>query len=160
MIPADWAQRLHPHCALVGIGNPLRGDDGFGPFVISLLQNRTSLPLLDGGLAPENLTGPLRRLAPSEVILFDALRIDGPAGSLHWLEPDQLDAVGCSTHGPSIDLFASYLHQNMAIQVRLIGVVPAQTTLGMSLSDNVRRSAQQLVDFIATHWPPTQLYGD
>jgi len=156
MIPAEWTQRIHTHCALVGIGNPLCGDDGFGPFVISILQHRTCLHLFDGGLAPENLTGPLRRLAPKQAILLDTIPASTPPGSLCWIEPQLLQTATCSTHGPSIDLLATYLSQHLAIHVHLIGLVPQQTALGTPLSQTAIQSARELAQFIETHWPPNK----
>ena len=43
---------------LLGMGNFLRGDDGFGPWVIRHLKDKTSLMLLDAGANPENMFVP------------------------------------------------------------------------------------------------------
>jgi len=139
---------LQPPCLLVGIGNILRGDDSFGPRVIHLLRNQTSLPLVDAGCAPENSLGPITRLAPRQIILIDAVTLDAPPGSLHWIEPDELAPGGISTHALSLELMVNFIRQSTQAQVHILGVVPVRLGLGNSFSPQVARAAEQLVSII------------
>ena len=146
---------LRNRCLILGIGNNLRGDDGFGPFVIQRLQGKTPLPLLDAGSAPENLLGPIRRLSPDHVIIVDAVCLDAPVGSLHWLQPHDLEHFGISTHAPSFDLFLSFIrHYNPDVRVNILGVVPAKMNLGDPMSQPVQNAARQLVEVICELAPP------
>ena len=148
-------QHIKPGSLLVGVGNTLCGDDGFGPLVIKLLQGKTSLSLLDAGSAPENSLGKIGKLAPSEIIFIDAISLEASAGSLHWIEPDELEHLGISTHAPSLDLLVSFIKQNnQNAQVHLVGTVPVQVGFGTAMSDEVRQAAEELVGLISTLYPP------
>jgi len=149
------SEHLQKNCVLVGVGNVLYGDDGFGPQFIKQLKNKTDLPVLDAGIAPENLTGPLSKLKPDVVIIFDAVALEATAGSLHWLTPQDLESTGISTHGPSLDILMDYLRQNLGVKIFIVGIVPAQIDLGQNLSESVRTVTQRLVDFIITLRPQT-----
>ena len=54
MIAERLAECAEHPCVLVGIGNSMRGDDGFGPLVVDLLGDKTSVPLFNVGETPEN----------------------------------------------------------------------------------------------------------
>ena len=146
---AALERHLDPRCVLVGVGNLLHGDDGFGPYVIGLLQSKTSLPLIDAGIAPENVCGGVVRLAPAAVVVFDAISLDAPPGSLHLIKPDELESEGISTHGPSLGLFLEYLKQSTSASVHIVGVIPAQIGLGDAMSTPVRAAAHELAGWIA-----------
>jgi len=141
-------------CVLVGVGNVMRGDDGFGPLVIDLLRGQTSLPLFNVGQTPENWLGPIAAAAPANVIIFDAVSVDAPVGSLHWVEPEDLQMAGVSTHSLSLDVFASFLSQTAEAEVHLLGVVPEQTGLGDCMSAKVRQGVDRVVSMISDLCPP------
>jgi len=93
---------------LVGIGNDLRGDDGFGPLLARRLLAR-GLPAIDAGQAPENVTGPIRRAAPEVLILADATDLGEPIGTVRLLAASDLAEGGTSTHDPSLTMLLAYL---------------------------------------------------
>ena len=140
---------------LVGIGNTLCGDDGFGPLLIRQLQNHTSLRLIDVGCAPENSLAPLCQLSPQKIIIADAVNLDSPAGSIHLLASDQLETCTFSSHGPSIDMFVSLLSQMTDAQIHILAVVPQSTELGQPLSAPVQSALNDLADNIS-HLHPLQ----
>jgi hydrogenase maturation protease len=91
-----------PCCLVLGIGNILRGDDGFGVLVARRLRKRR----LPHGV--KVVAGELRSLAYSEeiaraehVILVDALDAGEPPGSLMTFTPDQVRSrdESASPHG-------------------------------------------------------------
>ena len=142
------------NCLLIGVGNILCGDDGFGPQVIQRLKGKTSLHLLDAGTAPENMLGPILNLAPGVVVIVDAVSLNAPIGSLHWLAPDELDGGSISTHAPSLDLLVSYIQQyNPGSQMYILGAVPSSTRLGDNISDELKQAAEKLVSIIAELFP-------
>lgn len=159
LIAERLAECIERGCVLVGVGNVMRGDDGFGPRVIEGLRCKTSLPLLDGGMAPENWLGPITRLSPAVVVVLDAVVLDAPTGSLHWLNPDQLQAAGVSTHASGLDMFLLFLAQAVAADVNILGTVPDRTGLGDSMSEEVGKAAEQLISIISQLCPPTSDCG-
>ncbi len=147
------ARNLDKESLILGVGNRLFGDDAFGPAVIDGLRDRTSLALLNGGIAPENLFGPISRLAPTRVIIADAVSLNAPFGSLHWLEPDELDGAAISTHGPPLDLVVAIITQYIKARVHIIGVVPATLGLNQAMSPEVQKATQTVVASIADLFP-------
>jgi hydrogenase maturation protease len=77
--------------ALIGLGNPLRGDDGIGPRVIEEL-NRIELPAgvtaLDGGTGGLDLLNALEGWA--RVIIVDAADVGREAGQFVRFAADQV----------------------------------------------------------------------
>ncbi len=79
--------------AVVGIGNPLQGDDGLGPRVVELLRDHrqrgeppgdgipAGVELIDGGTCGLFLLPALAGVAG--LILVDAVDIGAPPGSIH-----------------------------------------------------------------------------
>jgi hydrogenase maturation protease len=76
---------------VLGLGNPLMGDDGLGLAVLARLREGWELPeveLVDGGTWGMNLL-PLIEDA-SQLVLLDAIRTRAPSGTVIELERDQL----------------------------------------------------------------------
>ena len=116
---------------LVGIGNDLRGDDGFGPLLARRLLAR-GLPAIDAGQAPENVTGPIRRAAPEVLILADATDLGEPIGTVRLLAASDLAEGGTSTHDPSLTMLLAYLEAQIEHppEVRFLAAQAGTRTLG------------------------------
>jgi hydrogenase maturation protease len=75
---------------VAGIGNVLRGDDGFGPAVIAALEARIDLPpgvrVVEVGIGGISLVHELMA-GYDALIMVDAVARDGRPGSLYVLEP-------------------------------------------------------------------------
>ena len=65
---------------LLGIGNPLHGDDGVGNYVASRFRAR-GWNSIDCGTMPENFTAVVRRHHPEILVLVDATDLGLPLGS-------------------------------------------------------------------------------
>jgi hydrogenase 3 maturation protease len=135
--------------AVVGMGQDLRGDDAAGVVVARALQRLVSahdrLLVLDAGPAPENYTGSLRRFAPGLVLLIDAAQMDAPPGAVRWLSWQSAAGLSASTHSLPCSMLASYLVASLGCEVAILGIQPADTSIGARLSGVVRRSVQTLV---------------
>ena len=120
---------------LVGIGNDLRGDDGFGPLLARRLIAR-SLPAIDAGMAPENVTGPILRAAPEVLILADATDLGAAVGTVRLLAATDLAEGGTSTHDPSLTMLLAYLEAQREtrgeapLDVRLLAAQVGTRALG------------------------------
>ena len=101
-----------------------------------------SLLVLDGGLAPENLTGAIRRFAPDLVLLVDAAEMGEPAGTVRWLSWQDTTGVSAATHALPPYMVAQFLVSELACEVALVGIQPQRTMFGASLSLPVRRAVQ------------------
>jgi hydrogenase 3 maturation protease len=136
--------------AIVGIGHELRGDDAVGVLIVRELQNQlrqsVHLLILDAGVAPENVTGQLRRFAPDFVLLIDAVDMGQDAGTIAIIDLNSkfVERI-TSTHTLSLRLFANYLQTACECTMQLLGIQPMYTTLQQPISSPVQSSIQSIV---------------
>lgn len=138
--------------AIVGVGHELHGDDEAGLRVVTELQAR-SIPnwvlILNGGHAPENSAGALRRFVPAHILFIDAAQMDEAPGMIRWLDWQDLTGISASTHTLPLHLLATYLREELGCEVSLLGIQPADTTLGAPLSEGVRQAIGEVVSAIS-----------
>ena len=60
---------------IVGIGNTMKGDDGFGPALVERLSPKVKAVCIDAGSAPENYTGKIVKEKPDTILIVDALHL-------------------------------------------------------------------------------------
>lgn len=141
---------------VIGLGNPLMGDDGFGLAVMAALEERALPPgmvLLDGG------TGGLSLLhlweGAGRVILVDAADMDRPAGTICHVGRDKLQTL--AGNSPTLSLHHAGLAQVLAIG-RELGMLPERLDLfavqaesvvpGTGLSPPVAAAVEKVADSI------------
>lgn len=122
---------------VVGIGHPLRGDDGAGPAVVDMLQSGPDYLCLDAGPAPENYAEAIARFAPDHVILIDAADFGGVVGEVRLFDATEIGAAGVSSHAPSLKMLARYLEARSACRVHLLAIQPLSLHFGQPLSPPV-----------------------
>lgn len=153
---------------IVGIGNVLKGDDAVGPLVCEQLAGKTSAELIDAGTVPENYIQPIIKKAPQNLLVIDAIDFAAPAGTIRMFKPEQLNSYALSTHALSPRLFVDMVCQNIRrdparrsagrltaepVDVYFVGVQPAQTELGQSISPQASEAVQQLSRILAEVFP-------
>lgn len=136
--------------AIVGVGNELNGDDGAGVRVVRQLGARlTATPgvlLIDGGTAPENYTGPIRRFRPDLVVEIDAADQGEPPGTVAWVDWREADGLSASTHTLPPSVLAKFLVADLGCEVALLGIQPANLGLGEPMSPAVERAVSDLAE--------------
>ena len=129
--------------AVLGIGNPLRRDDGLGISVITQMQGDdkyAGVEIIDGGTAPDLLS--LLNENVRKLIIVDALRGDGPPGTIYRLEINESnipDDSPPSLHGLGV-LDSLKMMQKLGIkapEIVIIGVEPADTSNGLHLTPEI-----------------------
>jgi hydrogenase maturation protease len=117
---------------VVGLGNPLMEDDGFGCVVIDHLQRLGLPPGVSAEVIPDVLH--LRSLwrGQSAVWMVDAVQVGAPAGTVHRFDHDallELPADAASAHHlPFAESLRWLLHANpdlRSVRFRLWGAEPA-----------------------------------
>ena len=108
-----------------------------------------ALLIVDGGPAPENCTGLIRRFAPDLVILVDSAHMEEPAGTIRWLDWKDTTGLSFSTHSLPPYMFAEFLTAECHCDVALLGIQPLHTTLGEPISDPVCRAARRVADTLS-----------
>ena len=140
---------------VLGLGNLLCGDDGLGAVAVHLLLRRYRAPegvfVLDGGTLGLSLLPYLEDAQAA--ILVDAIRGEGPAGTLLRLEGDDVApalASRLSVHqvGVADLLDGARWRGRYPSRLILLGVVPETLELGFSRSPAVEAALPGLVDRI------------
>ena len=133
---------------VVGVGNPLRGDDGLGPALIARLQGRCSAPCIDAGTVPENYVRPVIRTNPDTILFVDAVDLGLPAGSWTLLCRDDLSETGLTTHTASLRTLIDFLQAQIRADVYIVAVQPETLAFGAELSPAVQRTLDTLASLL------------
>ena len=136
-----------PRTCLVGVGSDLRGDDSAGLVVVRKLLKQThaeNLLIVEGGPAPENVTGKLRAFHPDLVILIDAAQMDEPPGTIQLIPLESIDGMSASSHSLPLSMLASYLTAEIGCEVCVLGIQPAQNEIGSKLSSAVQKAVDEI----------------
>ena len=161
---ADLKRLQKPDCAprlaVLGVGHELYGDDAVGVWLAGrlgeLIPASESLLAVQGGPAPENFTGVLRRYRPDLVLLVDAALMDLQPGETGWLSWQDTTGFSASTHTLPLHLLASYLTAELNCEVVLLGIQPGQTRVGAPLSPVVQEAAEGIAKSIRKIIHPSQ----
>jgi hydrogenase 3 maturation protease len=140
--------------ALLGIGNEFNGDDAAGVQFIRQLQPDVRTPavlLIEGGTAPENFTGAMRKFAPALVVMVDAAQMELQPGQTALLNPDETEGITASTHTFPLSMLAAYIRQEMGCEVWLIGIQPKGNEPFTPLSPEVETAISELADKFHIH---------
>ena len=144
---------------VLGVGNAMKGDDGFGPLLVNLLlergaavgttdefrDGRPRIVALDCGTTPENYTSVIRRLQPGMLLIVDAAEMGLRAGECRIIARDRIGSLGLSTHSMPLTLFMSYV-DDLVERIALVGVQPHSMALGAEMSPEVAAAADNLAE--------------
>jgi hydrogenase 3 maturation protease len=136
---------------VIGIGNPMRGDDALGQKVIARLAElgAPECVLIDAETAPERHFGEIEAAQPDGVLLIDAVDFGGSCGEVAFFEEDNLPDRASSTHDVPLVVLMRYIRLTTQARVGLLGIQPAQTDFGTPLSAPVEEAVEQIVKIIA-----------
>jgi hydrogenase maturation protease HycI len=140
---------------ILGIGNILKGDDGGGPLVCEQLAAvKISAELIDAGTVPENYIQRIIKIAPRTLLVIDVIDFGAEAGTIKVFESHQLNSHVISTHTLSPRLFVDIIGKSIQVDVYFVGIQPAQTHLGQSVSAAVSRAIERLSGVLTEVFPP------
>jgi hydrogenase 3 maturation protease len=133
---------------IVGVGNPIRGDDAVGPRIIELLESKpiNNVLLLNTESVPEAFTGKVEQFNPTHVLLVDAANFRGMPGETKLITGEQIGGQAISTHSLPLNIFISYIEKSLGISVILLGIQPMSINLGESMSEPVKKVAKIVAD--------------
>ena len=148
---ACLADILREPTCLVGVGNPLRRDDGVGPWIVGAVREAaagTGLALVDAQDVPENFVPTIARGEARNVVFVDAAAADGPPGTVVFGPlSDFAEAEGFSTHKLALSLSGKFL-QAAGKKAYLLGIVPGDIDFGEGFTPEVERAAASVRDAI------------
>lgn len=139
---------------IVGIGSILKADDGAGPIICEELKGKISAEIIDAGTVPENYIQPIIKKAPDNLLIIDAIDFGATPGSTKIFQPEDLNSLVISTHTLSPRIFVDMIKQSIDVDVFLIGIQPADLTLGEPLSTKVAESVRSLAQMLVQVFPP------
>ena len=133
---------------IVGVGNPIRGDDAVGPRIIELMESRPidGVLLLNTESVPEAFTGKVEKFKPTHVLLVDAANFRGMAGETKLINGEQIGGQAVSTHSLPLNIFISYIEKSLGLSVLLLGIQPVSIGLGEPISALVEAAAVSVAD--------------
>jgi hydrogenase 3 maturation protease len=137
--------------AIVGVGSELRCDDGVGIYIANKLKERTKDPRIEvfiGGTTPENVTGPLKKLKPSHVVIIDAAKAGKPPGTVSLIDPKHIEGVNFSTHTFSLGILADYIGKTIGAKVIIIGIEPKDIAFDGKMSREVIKAADEILSML------------
>jgi hydrogenase 3 maturation protease len=129
---------------IVGVGNPLRGDDGAGSFLVNRLHGKTHVPLVDAGDVPENYLGVVKSAQPELVLIVDAVELGAHPGDAAIVETQQLGGTMATTHNTSLALFAKAVQYETGADIFVLGIQPGTTEFGAPMSLPVEKTLAYL----------------
>ena len=133
---------------MVGIGAELNGDDAVGLLVARSLKSAflpcENIIVLEGGVLPENVTGPLRRFFPELVVFIDAVDMKSPPGTIQVVNPEQISGASFSTHTMPLSMLFKFLKDELNCETLLIGVQPKVIDFGEPVTAEISKAAKSL----------------
>jgi len=147
--------------AVVGVGNPIRGDDAAGTYTAELLRTLSrrnphgcgeahgSLLCIPAGAVPENYLWPVIRFRPSHVVVVDAFDAGLEPGAVSIIPRSSMDGLSLSSHQLPLGLVRDFLSLNGVPNQLYIGIQPASTGPGTPMSSRVKASSRKVARTIA-----------
>ncbi|OGW74733.1 MAG: hypothetical protein A2Z72_07980 [Omnitrophica bacterium RBG_13_46_9] len=134
---------------IVGIGNKMRGDDGFGPALVGEIEGSVKAVCIDAGNSPENYTGKIANENPDTVLLVDAVHLDLKPGEYEILKSSEIEKSGFTTHDISPRMFIEYLKNRTGADIYMLGIQPENISLGARMSPSVKKTLSEISELIA-----------
>jgi len=143
--------------AVVGVGNPLTGDDGFGPAVVAGLRPSERLRPLDVRGVPESFLGPIAASGCAAVLFVDAADLGAEPGRIALVDAARLAEIDVSTHVVSLALMAEAVRRlakehtpESDVRCGLLAAQPQSLTEADRLSAPVETAVRRAVEALTT----------
>ncbi len=133
----ELSKILHGKVLVVGIGNQLKSDDGFGPELINRIKDKINADCIDVGLSPENYIGKIIKLKPDVILFIDAVSMDEPIATIRLISDDQIGQYGFSTHNMSPKLMIENIKSQIQTKVFMLGIQPKNLKFGEEISEEL-----------------------
>lgn len=142
---------------VLGIGNVLMGDDGFGPAVVHAFE---AVYFVGDGVEMVDIGTPGLDLMPwlvdaDRVVIVDTVKNDAAPGTVRVYEKAEIlkhaPSVRVGPHDPGVKeaLFALDFAGRGPREVVLVGVTPSHVAMGLDLTLAVRGAVPAAMDAIA-----------
>lgn len=134
--------------AVIGVGNPLRRDDGIGIVLLHHIKEKKEiftqiLTFVDGGIGGMNLLHLFNKF--DVIIVLDAVDFNGPAGETRFFSIEDISSKKqvstVSTHNEDLFKVITLSKQIDACpkEIFVFGVQPQDVSFGQGLSDSIKK---------------------
>jgi hydrogenase 3 maturation protease len=136
--------------AILGVGSELRADDAAGILIAQELEKikKPKIKVFLGHTAPENLTGEIRKFAPSHLLIIDSAEMGKDPGEVMMFTPEDAGGISFSTHKLPMKLMAKYLSEEIKCRVLMIGVQPKTLEFGKAVSKEISGAVKDIVNLL------------
>ncbi len=147
----DLSRRLRgKQTVILGVGNPLQGDDAIGPSLVDLLHGRVEATLINAGEVPENYLNAIRAACPEVVLIIVALELSAEPGYVAVMDADRLRAIENFTCNPGLAFLAVMIQDSTGAEVILLGVQPKATKFAAELTRPVNQTMHRLEEMLVS----------
>jgi hydrogenase maturation protease len=138
-------------CELFGIGNPIKGDDSAGLYIIKQLRRMNGKRprkniIIHGAITAPEITPPRSFFKESRIIIFDSAELNLKPGSIALANISDTRYGFFSTHNIPLKLVSSF--SSNPSRVWILGIQPEDVSVSERLSDTVRQSADEVITFV------------
>jgi len=139
-LKGDLKKILNGKVVILGIGNPLKGDDAVGTELVDRIKNLSNFDCIKCEIHPENYTQEIISKKPDTLIIIDAVSINGNPGDVVLLEPKQLKDECFDSHRIPVSILIKYLKNYIKDNIYILGIQPKIISYGNYLSKEVSES--------------------
>jgi hydrogenase 3 maturation protease len=135
---------------IIGVGNPLRGDDGVGMKILEYLEDM-DLPdvmLLNTETVPEAFTGKVSEYEPTHVLLVDAANFRGDPGDAKLISSAQIGGTAVSTHSLPLTIFITYIEKTLDVKVKLLGIQPKRIEFYTEMTPELEEASKKISEIL------------
>jgi len=140
---------------IIGLGNPLLGDDGIGPRVVRELKKYPMPPAvqaIEAGGSFFNYWGFL--LQSHHIIAVDSMLGGGPAGTVYRVGPNSIDEnkkCGIPHEIHFLDVLKMASFYGSVPRLTILGVEPKNLNYSLALSPEIEAKVPELVKIISSY---------
>jgi hydrogenase 3 maturation protease len=132
---------------IIGVGNPLRGDDGVGIKILEYLENM-DLPdvmILNIETVPGAFIGKVSEYEPTHVLLVDAANFHGQPGDAKLMSSSQIvGGTAVSTHSLPLTIFITYIEKTFNGKVNLLGIQPKRIEFYTEMTPELEEASKKI----------------
>jgi hydrogenase 3 maturation protease len=135
---------------IIGVGNPLRGDDVVGIKVLEYLKTKdlSDIVLLNTETVPEAFTGKVSEYKPTHVLIVDAANFHGEPGDTRLISSSQIGGSAISTHSLPLTIFMTYIEKTLNVKVKLLGIQPKRIEFDSEMTPELKKASKKISEIL------------
>lgn len=136
---------------ILGVGNPLRGDDAIGSEIAKELISLGLENVLDAEDSPENFILKILDLRPKKLIVIDACDFSGKVSEFRLFAKEEWQRIlptSFSTHTIPLSLFLSLIEKEISCQVYLLGIQVKNLGMASGISPELQEKKKEIVNYL------------